>query len=355
MEATPSTDSETVEHTTPADRGCVKLEGIDSDKVNQLLATVTEHLSVDARGNFYIKGSGFGGPGRQVQLREVVELRDVLLKVVSIAEGKIELVAAEKGKQGRNVGRARGGQQEALNGIVEELKEGPIRKLSDENADLKRKLAETQDEGRRLAAENVELTTRVQNLEGTVKKVSKEMEKMVRKATEENGRVNALDRTISTDLHHVNEKIATAESDMNRKIASAVAEIDTKISSALEPVNGRIDQAKAMLRKLRDFVVAKVSETTEPIENSIIILQESLAENTSGLNNLERKMNSSFQNLREDVSDTKADIQLLNEGYEDLKNDVSALSAEQYDFYDSEEQYDNPYDPNDDFDPNEQW
>lgn len=53
-------------------------DGLVYNRLNELLASITEKLTTDVYGNFYIRGSHTVKDGRHTQLREVVELRDLL-------------------------------------------------------------------------------------------------------------------------------------------------------------------------------------------------------------------------------------------------------------------------------------
>lgn len=329
MEAASTLNGALARHAAPANPTCfvVKLEGIDTNNINNLAEHLTNKLCTDLHGNFYIKGAGFGQEGRQVQLREVVELRDALLEVIAIANGKTGTAAPEAMKQTKNVGKARAGQTEALNRVIEERMDGPIRDLQTKTADLESKLRETNEELKRVVAENVGLTTAATNSGKEVKNIRKEMVSMVEKAVADNSTIKKVDEKISS--------ATTALANGMQALGEEVSSNHNKLHRQITVTDKRLTGAVSSVRT--DLNIAAKANTSgkEEMETAIQDMREEMSGIQSQLETVEGNVNDMWEDLdnadtqlkgmSEDVADVREGVDKVSRSLKRVDGDVDTL------------------------------
>lgn len=161
--STTEDDSASITAATQAnDRPVALSDGLDYYRLNELLTSITEKLTTDVYGNFYIRGSHTVKDGRQTQLREVVELRDLLEANKALMERSTGVPAGEgfmEGKKGAKFTMAQ------LKAVVREEQQALATNCSAEFMALKDRCNATDSRLKKSEEENVALKTRCEDME----------------------------------------------------------------------------------------------------------------------------------------------------------------------------------------------
>lgn len=188
MEPTEADSSDTTGHNNQLNPKCATdtIEGIDVGRLNELLVFVREKLTTDLLGNLTISGNKQAKDGRHTQLREVVELFQLLESVKTAMDAKNEEATSLSAKDARKAGKASGRQVNVVRSVVQEEIGSAMRDVTLEYQALKTGAQKSEERMKKAEKENVALQEKFHGLQDELK------------AT--NGKLAALEKTVATSI-----------------------------------------------------------------------------------------------------------------------------------------------------------
>lgn len=214
-------------------------ESVDS-KLSALADLFTHKLTTQTYERWCIDGERTAVPGRVVSVPDAFELRDLLLSVLAFRKGEVPTHAKDMANEGRKL---KGSQNDAINRIVAERIDGPLRDLSLESKHQQNELRKAHAEIAKLASENSSQASKIHGLESEMSRRTRTIEGMVKTAVQEHPAIKNASRVVSDAVRPLQRDIASLE----RQSASAIREdtVDNKISAAISAVEGQIAAVKS--------------------------------------------------------------------------------------------------------------